>query len=252
MFKKLHLVITVTTVLLRSIIPSAQPVDNALVEQMPYFMGCEDLENGTAEKRQCSNTNLIEFISSNIQYPDAAREQGIEGTVLLTFLVNAEGRIEKAEVLRDIGGDCGKEALRIVALMPKWEPALQDGKAMAISLNLPVTFSLQNANQQVIGKYQIQWGNLSGKRISKEELKNLVAKKLIIRDELGKEISINNLTFIFQRKRTVLQETSTGKITNKMERLIKKIKKGGTFIIIASIQKNGEVYDIEREFEVVE
>lgn len=232
----------------------AQPSDgvNLVAEQMPYFMGCLDLDNGTAEKRNCSNKNLIGFISRNIQYPQAASDQGIEGTVLLRFLVNSSGKIMDPVVLRDIGGDCGKEALRILALMPDWEPALNNGEAVAISLNLPVTFSLQNADALVANKYQIQWGTLRDKKITKEELKNHVPKKLVVRDEMGDEVDISTLTFIFQRKRAYHEASSTGRVNKKMEKLLKKVKKGGTFIIVAAIQKKGEVYEIEREFEVVE
>lgn len=249
MFKILPLFITMV---LLSTFTVAQPTgeETTIAEQMPYFMGCTDLENGTSEKRNCSNQNLIDFINRNVQYPQAARDQGIEGTVLVKFVVNHHGIIEYSEVLREIGGDCGKEALRIVALMPKWEPALDEGKPVSVSLNLPVTFSLQNANSLVASKYQIQWGTLRGDKTSKEELKNYLTKKLYVRDEMGEEVSISNLTFIFQRKRAFYEERSTGKITKKMEKLIKKVKKGGTFVIVALIQREGEMYEIEREFEV--
>jgi TonB family protein len=230
----------------------AQPTDevNIIAEQMPYFMGCPDLENGTAEKRKCSNKNLIDFINSNVQYPQFARDQGIEGTVFVKFVVNHYGIVESSEVLRDIGGDCGKEGLRLVELMPEWEPALNEGKPVSVSLSLPVTFSLQNANALVANKYQIQWGTLRGNKTSKEELKNYLTKKLHVRDEMGEEVDISTLTFIFQRKRVFLEENSTGRINKKMEKLIKRVKKGGTFVIVASIQREGEIYEIEREFEV--
>jgi len=231
-----------------------QPIEEVAVvaEQMPYFMGCADLDNETSEKRNCSNQTLIDFISRNIQYPQAARDQGIEGTVLVKFVINHYGLIEYSEVLRDIGGDCGKEALRIVELMPEWEPARNNGKAVSISLNLPITFSLQNKETQLTSEYQIQWGTLRGGKISKDDLKNHISKKLLVRNKLGEEVDISTLTFVFQRKRSVHQETSTGRINKKMEKLIKKVKKGGTFIIMASIQNEGGLVEIEREFSVVE
>jgi len=249
MFKSLH---SFTTLLLLSFASVAQPTEKVatIAEQMPYFMGCTDLENGTSEKRNCSNQNLIDFINRNVQYPQAARDHGIEGTVLVKFIVNHYGMVEYSEVLRDIGGDCGKEALRLVELMPEWEPALDEGKPVSISLNLPVTFSLQNAKALVANRYQIQWGTLRGDKTSKEELKNHITKKLYVRDEMGEEVDISTLTFFFQRKRSVLEETSTGRINKKMEKLIKKVKKGGTFVIVALVQREGEMYEIEREFEV--
>jgi len=250
MIKTLH---SFLTLFLLSTISMAQPVDaiSTIAEQMPYFMGCTDLENGTSEKRQCSNQNLIDFINRNVQYPQTARDKGIEGTVLVKFVVNHYGMVESSEVLRDIGGDCGKEALRIVELMPEWEPALNTEGPISVSLNLPVTFSLQNEKALVVNKYQIQWGTLRGDQITKEELKEHITKKLYVRDEMGEEVDISTLTFAFERKRTFLEATSTGRINKKMEKLIKKVKKGGTFIVVAAIQKEGEIYEIEREFEVL-
>jgi len=239
---------------LLSVVSMAQPANDILTiaEQMPYFKGCIDLENGTSEKRICSNNTLVEFIGRNIQYPKLAREQGIEGTVLVKFVVNQYGKIESSTVLRDIGGNCGKEALRILELMPEWEPAMNDGAAVSVSLNLPVTFALKNADALVTNKYQIQWGTLRGAQISREELKNHIPKKLFVRDEMGEEVDISSLSFIFQKKRAFHEATSTGRITKKMEKLIKKVKKGGTFVILASIQREGKIYEIEREFAVVE
>jgi len=67
----------------------AQSSQTSLVvaEQMPYFEGCEDYEDGSEEKRNCSNINLVNFISENIQYPEDANTKGIEGTVFLSFVV---------------------------------------------------------------------------------------------------------------------------------------------------------------------
>ncbi|MFK7809649.1 MAG: energy transducer TonB [Saprospiraceae bacterium] len=251
MIRKLPIIITI---LLQAIFGMAQPDESirTIAEQMPYFMGCTDLENGTAKKRNCSNQNLIEFISRNIQYPQAALDQGIEGTVLINFIINAAGEMESTEVLRDIGGDCGKEALRIMELMPDWEPALDSGEPVAVRLNLPVTFSLQNAENQLASKYQIQWGTLREKQITKEELKRHISKKVFIRDEFGEEVDITNLTFVYQKKRAFHEATSTGRINKRMEKVIKKVKKGGSFFVIATIQKKGEIFEIEREYLVVE
>ena len=58
---------------------------------MPYFEGCEDLDNGTSEKRNCSNNRLIQYVSNVIQYPEKAKSEGIEGTVLVRFVVDENG-----------------------------------------------------------------------------------------------------------------------------------------------------------------
>ena len=140
--------------------------------------------------------------------------------MVIKFVVDASGAIESSEVLRDIGGNCGAEALRIVGLMPEWEPGISNGKPVSVSLNLPVTFSLANADYLVKNKYQIQWGTLREKRITREQIKEQLGKKLYVRDELGNEVSLLNLSFIFQKKRTYLEEKSTGKVTRKMEKLV--------------------------------
>jgi len=65
----------------------------------------------------------LQFIESNLQYPVEARENGIEGTVIVNFVVEKDGTITNAKIYHDLGGGCGKEAIRIVESMPKWTPA---------------------------------------------------------------------------------------------------------------------------------
>ena len=86
---------------------------------------------------------LYEYLGKSIQYPDMARETGITGTVVVKFVVEKDGSITKASILRDIGGGCGKEALRVVNAMPKWKPGQQSGKAVRTEFTLPVQFQLQ-------------------------------------------------------------------------------------------------------------
>lgn len=86
---------------------------------------------------------LREFIQKNLQYPQLARENGIEGKVYVTFVVEPDGSITNIKVLRDIGGGCGAEAVRIVKLMPKWNPGTQRGKPVRVQFNLPIEFKLK-------------------------------------------------------------------------------------------------------------
>lgn len=228
---------------------NAEPLIAA--EQMPYFEGCGAYQNGTAEKRKCSNTGLINFISENIQYPEAAKSEGIEGTVFLSFIVNKRGQIESPKVLRDIGGGCGKEALRILDLMPDWEPAVNNDKFVSVKLNLPVTFSLNNENNSVASKFQIHWGALKGKSVSKIALEKNLNAKLLVRNEFGNDVDVSSLSFVFQRNKTFVEGTSTGKINSDLSKVVKKVKRGGTFTIVATILVNGEFMEIERQFKIV-
>lgn len=91
----------------------------------------------------------LKFIESNMQYPSEAMENGIEGRVYVTFDVDTDGTILNPVILRDIGGGCGEEALRIVRLMPKWEPGKQwtpgqkGGKVVCMRFNMPIKFNIE-------------------------------------------------------------------------------------------------------------
>jgi len=113
-----------------------------IVEDMPRFPGCEDLLT-RAEKTKCSNERLLSFLKENIKYPAIARETGIEGTVIVSFIVEKDGTVNEIKVVRDIGGACGDEAVRVVKKMPKWRAGRQRGRKVRVQFNLPVRFSLK-------------------------------------------------------------------------------------------------------------
>ena len=114
------------------------------VQQMPYFPGCEDLLENSLEVRRCTNEKMLYFIYEHINYPLKARMKGLTGRVVVSFVVTDEGYIEDAKILRDIGGGCGDEVLRVLALMNKmsdrWVPGKQDGKSVNVQMTLPVEF----------------------------------------------------------------------------------------------------------------
>lgn len=86
---------------------------------------------------------LYKYLRSNIKYPQLARDNNITGKVYVTFVVEKDGSIANPRVLKDIGGGCGAEAIRVVKAMPKWTPGKQRGKAVRVQFNLPVSFNLQ-------------------------------------------------------------------------------------------------------------
>ncbi len=100
-----------------------------VVEEMPEFPG------GQAE--------LMSFIAKSIKYPVVAQENGIQGRVTCTFVVNRDGTIVDAQVVRGIDPALDKEALRVINSMPKWKPGKQRGKPVRVKFTLPVTFRLQ-------------------------------------------------------------------------------------------------------------
>ncbi len=90
---------------------------------------------------------MLEFIYKNIKYPAIARENGVEGTCVIQFVVEKDGKITDAKVVRDIGAGCGGESLRIVELMNtkglKWTPGKQRGRNVRVQFNLPVKYRLE-------------------------------------------------------------------------------------------------------------
>lgn len=114
-----------------------------IVEQMPRFPGCEEASLNEKELKTCADRELLNFINSRIKYPPLARENGIQGTVVVSFVVEKDGSITGLKMLRDIGGGCGKEVNRIVKQMPNWIPGEQRKRKVRVQFNLPVKFSLQ-------------------------------------------------------------------------------------------------------------
>lgn len=100
-----------------------------IVESMPEFPGGQQA--------------MLEFIARNIKYPPLARESGIQGRVFVNFVVEPDGSVSNVKVIRGIGGGCDEEAVRVIQSMPKWTPGRQRGKAVRVSFNLPVRFTLQ-------------------------------------------------------------------------------------------------------------
>ncbi len=118
-----------------------------VVEDMPRFPGCEN-ESSKEAKKQCSDKEMLKFIYKNIKYPAVARENGVEGTSVVTFVVERDGSITDVKVLRDPGAGTGAEAARVVEMMnnmpQKWIPGKQRGQAVRVQFNLPVKFKLEN------------------------------------------------------------------------------------------------------------
>ncbi|HZV44419.1 MAG TPA: TonB family protein [Saprospiraceae bacterium] len=99
------------------------------VEQMPTFPNGE--------------TAMMKYLRDNIKYPNIARENNIEGRVIVQFVVSKDGDIKNAKVVRGIGGGCDQEALRVVNAMPRWVPGKHNGRSVPVTFTLPILFELQ-------------------------------------------------------------------------------------------------------------
>jgi TonB family protein len=102
------------------------------VQQMPSFPG------GDAARKK--------YLSRKLKYPAQASENGIQGTVYVSFVVKTDGSLANIKILHGIGGGCDDEALRVVKLMPRWKPGHQNGKSVRTLINMPVYFKLQEAD----------------------------------------------------------------------------------------------------------
>lgn len=86
---------------------------------------------------------MYEFIAKNLVYPAMARESNVQGKVFVNFVVGKDGSISEVKVLRGIGSGCDEEAMRVVKMMPKWQPAKNMGKPVKARFTLPINFKLQ-------------------------------------------------------------------------------------------------------------
>jgi len=120
--------------------PPPKPTIFITAERMPRYIQCGETK---AERNTCAQKALLDFVYQEIKYPAIAREVSLEGTVVVNFVVNKDGSITNVKILKDIGGGCGDEVLRIMKKMPAWEvPGAQRGRPVPVYYNLPVKFKL--------------------------------------------------------------------------------------------------------------
>lgn len=97
-------------------------------EQMPEYAGGMEA--------------LVKYLQKNLRYPGSARRMGIEGSVFVKFIIGTDGAVEQVEVMKGIHQDCDQEAARVISQMPAWNPGKQNGRAVKVSMMLPIKFRL--------------------------------------------------------------------------------------------------------------
>ncbi|MBO4486081.1 MAG: energy transducer TonB [Prevotella sp.] len=100
-----------------------------VVEQMPSFPGGQQA--------------LMDYLSNNVKYPVVAQENGVQGRVVVSFVVEKDGSITDVKVVKSVDPSLDKEAARVVKSMPRWIPGKQNGSAVRVKYNVPVSFRLQ-------------------------------------------------------------------------------------------------------------
>jgi protein TonB len=98
------------------------------VEIMPEFVGGMDA--------------WAKFLGKNLRYPSQARDEGVQGRVTVSFVVEKNGELSSVKFLRGIGYECDEEAIRVIKKSPFWKPGFQNGRAVRVSYVMPIVFRL--------------------------------------------------------------------------------------------------------------
>lgn len=104
------------------------PLNFRVVEDLPQFPG------GAVE--------LMKWLTKNLRYPATAQRQKVQGKVVVQFIINKDGTLANLEVVKSLSPDCDREALRVMRMMPKWKPGVQDGKPCRTMVCIPIVFKL--------------------------------------------------------------------------------------------------------------
>ena len=130
------------------------------VEQMPRFPGCEHLPEN--ERWDCSIKAMNNFIYEALKYPIEEREKGVQGTVIVQFIIKADGSISNAKIVRGVSPGLDAEGLRVIHLMnempEKWIPGMKDGKAVDVQFTMPFKFVLQVDDKPSSSRMSDLWG----------------------------------------------------------------------------------------------
>lgn len=87
---------------------------------------------------------FIKFLQKNLKYPGMAVESGIQGKVILSFIIERSGELSHIKIVRGIGSGCDEEAVRVLSRSPQWEPGIQNNQKVRVAYTLPINFSLSN------------------------------------------------------------------------------------------------------------
>lgn len=119
------------------------PEDDSAVkvaEVMPVLISCNDVAD-LEKRKSCTNDGIMSHIMSELVYPEEARDKGLEGTVVVEFVVNQKGLVSDVKILRGLG-PLDEAALDVVRGLPTFSPGTENGKAVNVKYALPIRFSL--------------------------------------------------------------------------------------------------------------
>jgi TonB family protein len=117
-----------TIIMLKDTVPGKGSKVFSSVEKIPEFPG--------------GINAFYNFLSRNIKYPDEARQKGVQGRVIVSFIVEKDGSLTNFKIARGVGSGTDEEAIRVLALSPTWSPGLQNGEAVRVAYSVPISFTL--------------------------------------------------------------------------------------------------------------
>lgn len=113
-----------------------------IVDEMPMFKGC-DPNLPYLERKLCADEKMLKFVYDHIKYPKEAKQNKIEGTVVVRFIIDEHGQLQNPSFIKEVGAGCEQAVLKVVNLMRgNWEAGKHAGKPVAVQFNLPVKFRL--------------------------------------------------------------------------------------------------------------
>ncbi len=229
-----------------------------LVDQQPYFgNSCIDMSDKVALKK-CRDKELLSYINSNVSYPQAAIDAATEGIVPIRFVVEKDGSITGAEILKDIGNGCGDEALRVINEMPKWNPGKNKGELVRTQFVVPVKFKIkwipvtviehrfQNLEHIFCQDYLAEFGKVKFFRAMAEE--DLSADNLCGIEGVVNALKALKVTIVSDGKPKSVE--SSGEFTSTMKQWFRELEAGDVVELDYRIwvkQKEGEEKELYRD-----
>lgn len=116
-----------------------------VVEVMPRYAGCVVSPSDTID---CTFISMLNHIKSNLKYPEKAVEVSAQGPVVVQFVIDPQGMVTNPTVMKGLGYGCDEEAIRVISLMPAWQPGLEKGKAVPVRMVVPIIFQAPKKSEE--------------------------------------------------------------------------------------------------------
>lgn len=131
-------------------VPILAPIDDEpeeeepvlFADRMPVYGDCSDAVDEES-RRACSQKAMLAFIYKHLDYPSIARSNRIEGMVVVSFIIRKDGAVDKVEIVKDIGGGCGREVVDVIKKLESFSPGRQGGRLVDVIYRVPVRFKLK-------------------------------------------------------------------------------------------------------------